>query len=666
MPLRKLTVGQSVWVYATIFDTPDYKWSEEQFGRLWASTRLVGEVRAQLQPNLWSIYFKYDDSLMDVDIKDVHKLSEKLVVSTGGLITESLSSGEESSQVSSESEHSARDEDEESTDDDEPLMPLPPNFRLLDPRVERDWALGDCTDAPPLERPYAVNPCLTRHMHASGGRNAIWWMFTQFFPVNYADEVIVTCTNITARAANDPEWVGDLDIGEFLVFLGIVCFMLVFKLGGDRRKYWKLTKTDAGVFPVPDLTRFMPCRRFELISKYLTLGDNDQLGDKLRYYRGWIDAVNIKFKTAVRPGLEIVVDESMIANKNDKADCRTYIPRKPSPWGHEFWTVVDCISGICIGFELNEGKEVTRLREFVAEFGATTATTLRLVSKYFNSNRIVYIDSWFQSVQTCEQLLANGLYSVGIVKTAHRNYPKNTLEAACGNGAGDRSCAYYITEVGHRVMAMQWRSSRHHKLTMLCSAYSAADVEDYVTSSGRRVRQPQAVKKWYNNFGGVDAFNHCRVGAGKDAWEYRLKPKNNPNFPLFTGLLSFIDANTFRALKHFCKDVFGSLSHTEFRVELTQVLLNNPLLKESNEERVRRQTEKAQVTHSLCKGKTRRRCVICSRVEKQEVWSYYYCSACGENKGHICSPTMEDRQCWEYHLLYGIPPRTRTTQGADE
>ena len=41
----------------------------------------------------------------------------------------------------------------------------------------------------------------------------------------------------------------------------------------------------------------------------------------------------------------------MIGNKNVKAadlDCVVYARRKPEPWGHELWTVVDKESGICI------------------------------------------------------------------------------------------------------------------------------------------------------------------------------------------------------------------------------------------------------------------------------------------------------------------------------
>ena len=51
----------------------------------------------------------------------------------------------------------------------------------------------------------------------------------------------------------------------------------------------------------------------------------------------------------------IILDESMIRNKNFKAADCVYIRRKPEPWGHELWIVVDKESGICTNF--NEMRE---------------------------------------------------------------------------------------------------------------------------------------------------------------------------------------------------------------------------------------------------------------------------------------------------------------------
>lgn len=106
-------------------------------------------------------------------------------------------------------------------------------------------------------------------------------------------------TNLAAAAC--AEWTYDLTRGELLVWLGIICFFLVYPPFGRRRNHW-MSDTSSTVFPFANLSRFMSRRRFELTCTYITPGDNGDPTDKLRYYRGFIDAVQERFRRAVRPG----------------------------------------------------------------------------------------------------------------------------------------------------------------------------------------------------------------------------------------------------------------------------------------------------------------------------------------------------------------------------
>ena len=58
---------------------------------------------------------------------------------------------------------------------------------------------------------------------------------------------------------------------------------------------------------------------------------------------------------------------------------------------------------------------------------ASTALTLRLVKPYFGTNRTIIADSAFSSVITAHALLSHGLRFMGVVKTAHSKYPKDSL-----------------------------------------------------------------------------------------------------------------------------------------------------------------------------------------------------------------------------------------------
>lgn len=648
--------GDTVWVYARIFDSEQEKWSETNPLVGGPNTKLWGVVLRKKKDGWYDIKFELDKKSSIISHQHLNAVYEGLRCRSDGKVVDSRDIEEVRDEVSEESEHESGRDDASSEEEEE---------IELDRNVEIDWEFEKLVnDAAPANKLYShVNPSLrTAQREVQGAHDVLWQMWQRFFPENYAREIIVECTN--QHAVGDQEWKEPLTLDEFYTYLGILLYMSVIQLSDDRRVYWSLSQYDAGVFSSPQLGQYMPRRRFELITKHLTLGDNGDPTDKLRYYREWLNAVRDQFLSAINAGREIVLDETMIVNKNiEKAVALTYISRKPQPWGHEFWTVVCAISGVLLWYELNEGKEVTRKAKYYEQYGATTATTLRLTEPFQNRGRIVYIDSWFQSVKSCTALLERKTYSVGIVKTAHRNYPRETLDRDCEEEAGATSGAWHQTDDGDVVYACQWRSSRHHKLTMLCSAYSCRRAAtDYVTVSGRSVPQPVCVKQWYENYGGVDAFNHTRVGADGFGLERIVRVHNNPNFPLFLGLLGFIETNVFKALRHF-SDGYKDVSHNQVRMELTNMMLLRMGERESATQRAKRQATAIAADHTVArysKQNGQLRCAICGTK------TVYVCAYCDSTRG-ICKPgkMLTDgtpSQCWTEHLKDGKLPKPKRTR----
>lgn len=80
-----------------------------------------------------------------------------------------------------------------------------------------------------------------------------------------------------------------------------------------------------------------------------------------------------------------------------------------------------------VALEFVEGAAIDARKEFSAEFGATTACTLRLVKRYKGSNKVIIGDSWFGSKKTVEELGEWDLYGIFSVKNAHRGFPKRKL-----------------------------------------------------------------------------------------------------------------------------------------------------------------------------------------------------------------------------------------------
>jgi len=104
------------------------------------------------------------------------------------------------------------------------------------------------------------------------------------------------------------------------------------------------------------------------------------------------------------------------------------IIRKPRPVGNEIKDISDARTHIVVRLELNEGRQRMQEKEFVPEYGATTATVLRLTKDFQGTGRTVIADSyWFGSVKSAAELMKVGLYSIMVVKTAHKNFPRELL-----------------------------------------------------------------------------------------------------------------------------------------------------------------------------------------------------------------------------------------------
>lgn len=74
----------------------------------------------------------------------------------------------------------------------------------------------------------------------------------------------------------------------------------------------------------------------------------------------------------------MVIDETMILWTGICSGKLQYIIRKPTPLGILLKSVCDATTGIMLHAELVEGKGVDDLKPWFKEYGATTATTLRV------------------------------------------------------------------------------------------------------------------------------------------------------------------------------------------------------------------------------------------------------------------------------------------------
>ena len=141
---------------------------------------------------------------------------------------------------------------------------------------------------------------------------------------------------------------------------------------------------------------------------------------------------NRNMEVILIPGKFLVVDEimSMWLGKDGKYAVEgmphvTKITRKPEGVGAEMKAVADGDTGCIIGVDLMEGAARMALRPFIDRYPAGTAVCLRLCGFWRGSGRIVIGDSWLGSVVCLIGLRQElGLFFMGMVKTAHRRFPK--------------------------------------------------------------------------------------------------------------------------------------------------------------------------------------------------------------------------------------------------
>ncbi len=107
----------------------------------------------------------------------------------------------------------------------------------------------------------------------------------------------------------------------------------------------------------------------------------------------------------------------------------TYLPRKPTPLGIMFKTLVCALTGILLCAEIVKEKEVMQSYKYREQWGHTTATTLRLTEPYWGKKKILIADAWFGGLRCCYALLAlGGIRSVMNVKVNSKGYPKKVMK----------------------------------------------------------------------------------------------------------------------------------------------------------------------------------------------------------------------------------------------
>jgi hypothetical protein len=331
--------------------------------------------------------------------------------------------------------------------------------------------------------------------------------------------------------------------------------------------------------------------------------------------------------TSVSPGPGITIDEIMsmwygihILFSVNAMPHQTKIKRKPRGVGAEAKAAADGESGVIIQLDFMEGEARQRNKQYYAEYGEGTAVCMRLAQPWAGSGRYFVMDSAFGSFKTIVAMLSVlGLFAIGMVKTAHRMFPKKWYTDWYNAGSERLPDGRRVHEPGtwktlqtkfrkqgedfDRVaFAVGWHDIKLKTIISSCGVTTRGpdaiktrhrrawvNGEEVTQNYERLVQRPWLIKTFFDIFGAVDQHDHLRQGslAMEEVWKTHCWWHR-----IFATILGVIFTDCWLAYR------YNNLRHNrsvatyaDFLGRLAYQLINNPYLEEERRQQRRRERE---------------------------------------------------------------------------
>lgn len=330
-----------------------------------------------------------------------------------------------------------------------------------------------------------------------------------------------------------------LDWEELIAFLGVVILGTRFDFQ-DRRSLWSTERVSRFQNP-PDFARTGISRnRFDEVWRCLRFSAQPCIRPEhvsAEDYRwmlvdDFVDHINTYRAKYFTPSNDLCADESVVRWYglgghwiNTGLPFYVALDRKPED-GCEIQNVCDGDSGIMLQLHLvKSAKSVTRLAEDPT-INHGTYVLKKLISPWANTQRCVFADSYFASVQTAQELFKMGMRFTGVVKTATRGFPYAHLSSLQFGGKGewrglhhkgngtlqdpdltafawvDRDRRYFISTHSNLREAVPLQRTRWRQLN--------PDTNEEPVRQTISIKQPQCSKRYYDRCGMIDRHNRTR------------------------------------------------------------------------------------------------------------------------------------------------------------
>ena len=361
-------------------------------------------------------------------------------------------------------------------------------------------------------------------------------------------------------------------------------------------------------------------------------------GDRIWKIRPILNALCEKFRLFFRPFQNVCIDESLLLFRG-RVVFRQYIPSKRARFGIKFFVICDCKTGYCLDMIVYTGTDVDVPK---TDLGFSGSVVKKLMEKYFGGNHMLYTDNYYTSPALSQYLLEHETGSCGTVRINRKNYPKFH---------GAQSKGTVRLQSHEKMLAIRWMDNKPVHMLSTIHTGSLSDTSKIDRATNEPIQKPDAVQDYNINMRLVDksdmqigeiecvrktvkwykkVFLHLLDICMLNAYNiYRVHRKNDSTRA--TSLREFSHRVIAQILA-----IYGSPKDKSF---LSRTPTPTPLQVPDSPvggEPIRLSNADGFELHKMEEnpGRKRRRCVVCTVLQKGQVRSMYQCRRC---KVTLCS-----------------------------
>lgn len=383
------------------------------------------------------------------------------------------------------------------------------------------------------------------------------------FLLFFDDEIIELFVKYTNKYATDHNREGNVHGDEMRCFFGIL-LLSGYVIVPRREMYWESS---------PDVhhdlvASAMKRNRFRFIMQNIHCCDNENLqqNDKFAKLRPLFDIIGRNFIEFTQIEEHHCVDESMVPYYGNHGT-KQFIRGKPIRWGYKIWMATNRL-GYIEWFEPYQGKS-TPLQESFRHLGLGASVVLQfadvLQARWQDIPFDIYFDNFFTSTKLLEELKSRNLKGTGTIR---ENRLGKAFPLQKGRELKTKSRGFYdyVSSSDNSIVVVKWVDNSIVTLasnnnvvfpTVTAKRYSQAEKIKII------VQQPNLIKKYNDNMGGVDR-------ADQNMGLYRTSIRGKKwYFPLISHCLDMSVQNAW----HIYRNSGGKLDGLAFRRHIATGLL---------------------------------------------------------------------------------------------